>query len=155
MSKKRGKKKSDESDIEEDDVEEEDIEIEVKAEEAEDDEDVEDEKIDGDVAVDPDFEVVETEHDSKRYVLKVVDKSQRLMSEFMTRAEYTEVVAVRCKHLEMGNKPYVDTTGLSLKQIVQKEISEKKCPLAIIRKYNRTLCELWEVNELGILWVTK
>lgn len=80
---------------------------------------------------------------------------ERVTSEILTDYEYTEIVSIRAKQLEDGGSSFCDDTDDEITitdpiKLAELEISQKKCPLSILRMYNHTHGEIWQVNEMGI-----
>lgn len=75
----------------------------------------------------------------------------RMTSEVMTRFEYCEVISHRAKQLENGGTSFTDIGELTDPiDIAKKEISDKKCPLSVVRMITDKIAEKWAVNELAI-----
>jgi DNA-directed RNA polymerase subunit K/omega len=75
----------------------------------------------------------------------------RITSEVMTKFELCEVISIRARQLELGQKIFTDASNLTDPlDIAKKEISDKKCPLCIVRMITDKVAEKWQVNEMAI-----
>lgn len=84
-----------------------------------------------------------------------VRPKDRITSEVMTKFEYAEAISIRAKQLEDGDQPFTDVGDLQDPiDMAKKEISDKKCPLSIVRNRtfegDTTIAELWQINEMAI-----
>lgn len=75
----------------------------------------------------------------------------RITSEVMTKFEYCEIISHRAKQIENGGQSFTDVGELTDPlAIAKKEISDKKCPLCVVRMITDKIAEKWSVNELAI-----
>jgi DNA-directed RNA polymerase subunit K/omega len=80
-----------------------------------------------------------------------VAPENRVMSEIMTKFEYTDVISVRAKQIENGGQCYTDVGNIDDPlAMAKKEIIDKKCPLDIKRPLTDKISERWHVNEMSI-----
>jgi hypothetical protein len=83
--------------------------------------------------------------------LIIMDPTNRITKEYMTKFEYTEVISQRAKQIENGGESFTDVTDISDPlEIAKKEIFDKKCPLSVRRHLTFDICEQWDINELSI-----
>ena len=79
------------------------------------------------------------------------EKDKRILSDVMTKAEYTEVTSIRADQISKGGIVFVMHDGEDDPiKLAEKEVAEKQCPLKIRRGLNNELFEDWSVNELAI-----
>lgn len=73
----------------------------------------------------------------------------RITSDIMTLAEYTRVISERAKQIENGSIIFVDVKDeTDTIKIAEMEVFQKKSPLKIRRDINKSIYELWRVNEM-------
>lgn len=104
------------------------------------------------------FEELEKKFNHKIVNNKIIDEiiivkpEDRITSDKMSFAEYTEVISIRAKSIERGGPIYIDTNNETNSiKLAENELLAKKCPLFIIRQYNDgKKAERWDVNELGL-----
>jgi DNA-directed RNA polymerase I, II, and III subunit RPABC2 len=118
--------------------------------------------VDSDDEGPPELEVIRTEVKEKyeynpiqTATIIYVRPEERIMSEVMTKFEYTEIISIRAKQLEDHDQAFTDIGDLSDPlDMAKKEIADKRCPLSIVRERTTeggvTIAELWHVNEMGI-----
>jgi len=79
-------------------------------------------------------------------------KQKKITKPFMTKYEKTKLIGIRMQQLANGCDPMVDYSDLiSLREIVEKEIEEKKIPLMIRRFLPDGTIEDWRVEDLQII----
>jgi DNA-directed RNA polymerase I, II, and III subunit RPABC2 len=77
--------------------------------------------------------------------------NERVTSEVMSKFELCEVISIRAKQIENGQKVFTEIGALTDPlEIAKKEVLDRRCPLSIIRMLTDTIGEKWHVNELGI-----
>ncbi len=81
----------------------------------------------------------------------IMDPTNRITKEYMSKFEYAEVLSIRSKQIENGGDAFTDVSNLSDPiEIAKKEILDKKCPISILRHLTDDIVEKWDVNELSI-----
>jgi len=86
-----------------------------------------------------------------RRELIILDANNRMTSEIMSKFEYTNVIATRAKQLEKNPMVFTDINNITdYKEMAEKEVRDKKCPLDIIRHISDNVIERWHVNEMGV-----
>ena len=79
------------------------------------------------------------------------EQVQRVTTKFLTKYERTRVIGLRYTQLQKGAKPLVKVDpGMSLYDIVWKEIKEKRLPFIVRRYLPDETYEDWKVNELEL-----
>jgi DNA-directed RNA polymerase subunit K/omega len=116
-------------------------------EDADEDDDIELEEVN--------FEKESTKHEFnpelQREVVFVAPED-RMTSNIISKYEFARVLAVRAQQIERDNIVFTSIDGLiDAAEMAKKEIIDKKCPLAIVRRLNDSQAELWPVNELMLL----
>jgi DNA-directed RNA polymerase subunit K/omega len=118
--------------------------------------------LEDDVDEDDDIELEEVnfEKESTKYEFNpelqrevvFVAPEDRMTSNIISKYEFARVLAVRAQQIERDNIVFTSIDGLiDAAEMAKKEIIDKKCPLAIVRRLNDSQAELWPVNELMIL----
>ena len=81
-----------------------------------------------------------------------VSPENRKTSEIMTEFEMCEVISVRAAQIQIDpNMIFTDAGNLTEESnIAEKELRDKKCPLAIRRMWTDKIGEWWDVNEMGL-----
>jgi len=93
------------------------------------------------------MEIVTIEDDD----IKDVVSSTKQTSPFMTKYEYTALIAARSLMIYYGEEPEVDITGcFDPAEIAKKELHERVIPLQIRRRLNDGTTENWRVEEMHI-----
>lgn len=78
-----------------------------------------------------------------------LDKEQRRTSNYMTKFEYTEIIANRAKQIQQGGPVFTDIGNITdTIEIAKKELYDRKCPLCVERMLNDYIGEIWSANEL-------
>lgn len=95
-----------------------------------------------------DFIEIET-YDYEREIKE--KKKGKKSTPYMTKFEYTKLVAARALQLQMGATPTVETDGCyDSITIAMKEVEARTVPLVILRTLNDGTKELWNVKEMHI-----
>jgi DNA-directed RNA polymerase I, II, and III subunit RPABC2 len=85
-------------------------------------------------------------------------KNTRLTSPYFTKYEYTALVGTRAQQIAEGAKPLVSLDNILTSSprfvwdVAEKEISEKKLPFIIHRRFPNGTSEYWSATELNIIW---
>ena len=76
----------------------------------------------------------------------------RQLSEYMDDFEFARILGIRAESIANGNMIYVKHNSHDAIQIAKLEISQKMCPLNILRELGEgsRIYEVWSVNELII-----
>ena len=81
-------------------------------------------------------------------VLENMEKKQKKTIPLLTKFERARIMGVRLQQLAYGAKPRVDITNLrSIKEIVEKELIERKIPFIIRRVLPNQTYEDWKLEE--------
>jgi DNA-directed RNA polymerases I, II, and III subunit RPABC2 len=79
----------------------------------------------------------------------IVHPQNRILSEYLSRYEYSKVIGIRAEQLTQGAIPYVDVKNMNDPiEMAKKELNENKCPLSIKRYIGLNKYEIWSVNEV-------
>jgi hypothetical protein len=78
--------------------------------------------------------------------------NNRRTSENMSQFEYTEIISLRSKQIELGGQCFTTTDGISdpIKK-AEKEMRDRKCPLDVVRSLSAYVAERWHANEMGFV----
>jgi len=106
----------------------------------------------------PEYENVNNKVKEKYEYKPVINKEiiflhpkNRKTSEIMTSFEFTNVISIRARQIELGGSVFTDVDNLlDPIKMAEKEVRDKKCPLGIIRHLSENIAEKWQVNEMGI-----
>jgi DNA-directed RNA polymerase I, II, and III subunit RPABC2 len=103
-----------------------------------------------------DNEIIEEEDSFKiityNNVLESIEKLPKKSIPMMTKFERARIKGVRLQQLANKAPPLVDTTGLtSDKEIVEKELLERKLPFIIKRVLPNGVAEYWKMEEFEIV----
>jgi hypothetical protein len=107
----------------------------------------------------PDILIDERQSFKERYEYKpalikeivFLHPNNRLTSECMTKFEYAEVISIRAKQIENGGICFTDVSNLTdPREMAIKEITEKQCPITVIRMLTDVIGERWNINEMAI-----
>lgn len=86
---------------------------------------------------------------SKDITYKNYYKQQKKTRPFITKYEKAKIYGIRMQQLASGSDSMVDCSGVvSLREIVDKEIKEKKFPLMIRRFLPNGEVEDWRVEDM-------
>lgn len=98
------------------------------------------------------FDPEKYENETRKEII-IVPKQYRKTSENITKFEFTSVVSNRAKQIENGSIVFADI-GDETDPIIMAEIEvrKKKCPLSVRRMLNYNIAEIWDVNEMTILY---
>ncbi len=98
------------------------------------------------------FDPEKYENETRKEII-IVPKQYRKTSEKITKFEFTSIVSNRAKQIENGSIVFADI-GDETDPIVMAEIEvrKKKCPLSIRRMLNYNIAEIWDVNEMTVLY---
>lgn len=97
--------------------------------------------------------ILPLEKDSKIYKLKeVVPDDERITSHLMTKLEFSSVKGLRAQQIDSGGPVFTNIPEgmVDSKEIAEKEIFDRRCPLKIIRELNDDKIEEWKCNDLII-----
>jgi hypothetical protein len=117
-----------------------------------DEEEVEDDDIDDTLDDEDELKAMRKNMTNPDYykINTVVPPNERITSDIMTLAEFSEVRGIRAKEISMTQIVFTDTGGLTNpRAIATKELYDRKCPLEIIRHISATEVEVWSCNEMG------
>lgn len=96
------------------------------------------------------FRILEKHKGQDEYI---VPSDKRKTSHILQKAERTELLGIRAEHISRGAEPYVDIINeTDSLQIARKELREKKFPLLLKRSLNSFESEVWNPNEMTIIW---
>jgi DNA-directed RNA polymerase I, II, and III subunit RPABC2 len=85
-------------------------------------------------------------------VLENIEKKPKKTIPIMTKFEKARIKGLRLQQLARNSPPKVDTTGLnSNKEIVEKELIERKIPFIIKRVLPNGNSEYWKMEEFEII----
>jgi DNA-directed RNA polymerase I, II, and III subunit RPABC2 len=85
-------------------------------------------------------------------VLENIEKRKKKSIPIMTKFEKARIKGLRLQQLAKNAPPLVDTTGLnSHKEIVEKELIERKLPFIIKRTLPNGIPEYWKMEEFEIV----
>jgi DNA-directed RNA polymerase I, II, and III subunit RPABC2 len=85
-------------------------------------------------------------------VIENIEKKPKKSIPIMTKFEKARVKGIRLQQLAKKSPPVVDTTGLnSNKEIVEKELIERKLPFIIKRTLPNGVAEYWKMEEFEII----
>ena len=123
---------------EEYDYDTEDEEVEEPEDEAVDEADVEE-------SGEGDFQsVIIDASEAKRRMNTIVKKSVNILTKF----EKARILGMRIRQLQMGAPPLIDTTSMhSERQIADKELEMRRCPLIVRRYITRQDFEDWRLTD--------
>ena len=90
---------------------------------------------------------------SRSEIVHILDPSEHLTSNMLTKFELTEVISIRIGQIENNGQIYTDNIESHVRLIAINEIIEKKCPLTVrrhagINTKNIKLYEDIPVNDL-------
>lgn len=78
-------------------------------------------------------------------------KRKHKTSEYMTRYEYTRLLAARIIQLQAGAKPKIDVSGIyDLHKIAETELHQRVIPLLIVRKLPDGSVDKWDIRDMHI-----
>ena len=90
-------------------------------------------------------------HKSQNEYIPTINKYKT--SHILQKAEMTEIIGIRAEHISRGAEPYIDIINeTNPLQIAIKELKNKKCPLLLKRIINSFESEIWNPNEMTIVW---
>ena len=90
-------------------------------------------------------------HKSQNEYISTINKYKT--SHILQKAEMTEIIGIRAEHISRGAEPYIDIINeTNPLQIAIKELKNKKCPLLLKRIINSFESEIWNPNEMTIVW---
>lgn len=101
-----------------------------------------------------DTEDEEDEEEYEQIIIKsnknVLNDSERLSLNKLTKYEYTSLICARIQQLSQGATPLVDINDCynDIIKIAQKELKENKIPFQIKRPVDSNKYEIWKLNEL-------
>jgi len=102
---------------------------------------------DNDVLEEDSFKIV-----TYNNILENIDKRPKKSIPIMTKFEKARIKGVRLQQLANNAPPLVDTTGLnSQREIVEKELIERKLPFIIKRTLPNGISEYWKMEEFEIV----
>lgn len=97
------------------------------------------------------YSLFEKRVDVEEYI--VPPKNQKT-KHILGKAEKTELIGVRAQHIAMGAEPYVDIENeTDPVSIAEKELKQKKFPLLIKRRLNEYTYEIWDPNNMTVVWL--
>lgn len=85
-------------------------------------------------------------------------KNPRITLPYFTKYEYTALIGTRAQQIAEGARPLVSLDGIVTSSprfvwdVAEKEISEKKLPFIIHRRFPNGNSEYWSATELNIIW---
>jgi DNA-directed RNA polymerase I, II, and III subunit RPABC2 len=85
--------------------------------------------------------------------ITIVPKERRKTSEVITLFEFTDIISNRAEQISK-NSPIFTPIGSESDPIkmAEMEIKMKRCPLSIRRMLSNNTAEIWEVNEMIVIW---
>lgn len=90
---------------------------------------------------------IEEATDIKERIL--VDPNDRVTSNKMTDAEYTEVLSIRSTQIEKTSNVFTNVDGLiDPFEMAKKELHDRRCPLMISRNIGLSKVEHWNPNDM-------
>ncbi len=94
---------------------------------------------------DGDFQsVIIDASEAKRRMNTIVKKSVNILTKF----EKARILGMRIRQLQMGAPPLIDATGMrSERQIADKELEMRRCPLIVRRYITRQDFEDWRLTD--------
>ena len=98
------------------------------------------------------FDPEKYENETRKEII-IVPKQYRKTSEKITKFEFTSIVSNRAKQIENGSIVFADIGGETDPIVMAEiEVRKKKCPLSIRRMLNYNIAEIWDVNEMTVLY---
>jgi DNA-directed RNA polymerase I, II, and III subunit RPABC2 len=85
-------------------------------------------------------------------------KNPRITLPYFTKYEYTALIGTRAQQIAEGARPLVSLDGILTSSprfvwdVAEKELSEKKLPFIIHRRFPNGNSEYWSATELNIIW---